>query len=178
MCLCWFAQSSHCHAILKKKGHSNRTERKKNQNKVINHTFHCWTNKEKLPCSNCRAALVSAELHIGSNELTSQERRCSIQTAPKWLMFNRWVTQGWEFDVGDWWVSSVGAPVQMHSRHRPSHRDCKRKHAGIYGYFGLIFVVTCMALLCFLIISLSGERLVLWIFHCPSPCYLRSLHTL
>lgn len=37
-----------------------------------------------------------------------------------------------------------------------SHGGRQEEPCRDYGYFGLIFVVTCMVLLCFLIISLSG----------------------
>lgn len=143
-----------CHTM-KKLGHYNSTLKKKTQTKLINHLFHCWINKVKLPRSNCQAALASAELHIGFNELTSQERRCSIHTAQKWLMHNWWVTQCGEFDVGYWWVSPVGVPMQMHSRHWRevgSHVDCRRNDAGIMGILAEFMKWHVWHWLCFLII--------------------------
>lgn len=76
-----------------------RGKKTQNKTKLINHLFHCWINKLKLAFPNCQAEMVSAELHIRFNELNSQERRCSIQTAQKWLMYNWWVTQCREFYV-------------------------------------------------------------------------------
>lgn len=72
----------------------------------------------KLPCSNCQAALVSAELHIPSNELTSQEEDAPFRQHKSDSCITDESLSVGEFDVKDWWVLLVGAPMQMHNRRR------------------------------------------------------------
>lgn len=84
-------------------------EQEKGKTKFINHLFHCWINKVKLPRSNCRAALVSTELHIPSNELTSQEEDAPFrQHKSDSCIIDESLSVG-EFDVKDWWVLLVSA---------------------------------------------------------------------